>query len=73
MVKNSMIRVLIETEVLDRLKKKAEQENLPFSEFCRRKLVEPLSLIQLEPILKNFYEEVRHSNKLISGGKNEKE
>jgi len=69
MVKNSMIRVLIETEILDKLKKRAKEDNLSFSEFCRRKLVEPISLVQLEPLLKHFYEELKRSNKLKLGGK----
>jgi len=68
MVKNSMIRVLIETEVLDNLKRTAKNENLSFSEFCRRRLLEPQSLAQLELCLKKFYEELKHSNKLITGG-----
>lgn len=70
MVKNSMIRVLIETDLLANLKKKAREENLNFSEFCRRRLIEPLSLIRLESFLKEFYKELQYSNKLFAGNKN---
>jgi hypothetical protein len=64
-----MIRVLIETETFDSLKKKAKEENLSFSEFCRRKISEPMSLERLEGVLTKFYEDFKRSNKFNTGGK----
>lgn len=51
MGKNSHIHITIETSFKEALKKEAQNKNMYFSEFCRNKLREELSLLRIEKIL----------------------
>lgn len=51
MWKNSHIHLLLETELLDKLKKEAQEASLTLSELCRRKLKEETQLSRIEKML----------------------
>lgn len=48
MKKNSQLHLLIETDVLKKMKKKAKEENISLSEWCRKKLRESPQLDRIE-------------------------
>ncbi len=46
--KNSQLHLLIETDVLKKMKKKAKENNISLSEWCRKKLGENSQLDRIE-------------------------
>jgi len=46
--KNSQLHFLIETDVLEKMKKKAKENNISLSEWCRKKLRENSQLDRIE-------------------------
>lgn len=46
--KNSHLHVMIETDILEKMKKRAGKENLTLSEWCRQKLREDSQLDRIE-------------------------
>ena len=54
MRKNCKLRLRLETEVLQSLKKQAEQEEITLSELCRQKLMESSKLAKIEIILQEI-------------------
>ena len=54
MRKNCKLRLRLETEVLQGLKKQAEQEDITLSELCRHKLRESSRLVRIEIILQEI-------------------
>ncbi len=48
MKKNSQLHLMIETDVLEEMKKKAKEENISLSEWCRKKLREDPQLDRIE-------------------------
>lgn len=64
MKRNSQIHIFIETEVLQNLKKQADEEGLSISELCRRKLHECSRLVRIEFMVEQI------NKKLNSGSKN---
>ncbi len=55
MKKNSQIHLLIETEVIEKLKRQAQEEGISFSSLCRKKLKENSHLERLEIIIGKIY------------------
>jgi len=58
MKKNSEVFFRIETEVLERLKKKADEYGISFSELIRQKLKEPLPLERMEFMIGEIHRKV---------------
>jgi len=54
MKKNYLLCVRIETEVLESLKKQAEQEGITLSVLCRQKLMESSRLVRMDIILQEI-------------------
>jgi hypothetical protein len=54
MRKNCKLRIRLETEVLQSLKKQAEQEGITLSELCRQKLMGSSKLTEIEIILQEI-------------------
>lgn len=52
--KNSHMHFLIETKVMESMKKEAEKQNISLSEWCRRKLKEDSQLDRIEKKLDKF-------------------
>ena len=51
MKKNAQIHFYLETELLEKLKKMAEEHKVPVSEICRRKMKEIPQLNRMEDLL----------------------
>ncbi len=51
MKKNSEIHLKLETDLLDKLKKQALEEDVSISEICRRKLKEASQLTRIEYLI----------------------
>ena len=64
MRKNSMIRIRIETQNLNKLKEQALANGLTLVEFCRQKLMESCQLDRIEFLLEQVLRknEIRNSN-----------
>lgn len=56
--KNSQLHLMIETSILEKLKERAEKENITISEWCRRKLREDSQLDRIESKLNKLCEEM---------------
>lgn len=63
MKKNSQIHLFIETELLDKIKKQAQERELSISELCRRKVRESLQLEKIEFLLREIHEKIKYSTK----------
>ena len=68
MKKNSKLRIVIETEVFDRIKNQAKENEVSISEFCRQKLREPFPLQRIESRLEDLSKFI-YSIKFNTGGK----
>lgn len=62
MCKNSRLRILVETEKFNLLKKMAEEKNLTLSEFCRRSLF-PIKCNKTELMIEEIYNKIVLNNK----------
>ncbi|OIO42606.1 hypothetical protein AUJ63_02345 [Candidatus Pacearchaeota archaeon CG1_02_35_32] len=58
MKKNSQIHLYLETELLEKLKKLAEVNNISVSEVCRRKLKDIPQLNRIESLILEIKEKV---------------
>jgi len=54
MKKNAQLHLVLETELLDLLRKESYKQNVPVSEFCRMKLRENLKLDKIEKMLEEL-------------------
>jgi hypothetical protein len=54
MKKNSQLHLYLETDLLDKIKKLAEEHKVPVSEICRRKLKEIPQLNKIEAIVEKL-------------------
>jgi len=53
--KNSQIHLVMETKLLNELKRKASEKGLSTSEFCRQKLRDDTQLDRIEKIIKRNF------------------
>ena len=58
MRKNYLLCIRIETSLMDKLRKEAENNNLPISEIVRQRLVEPLAIEEIKGIVKKIHEKL---------------
>ena len=58
MKKNAQIHLLIESEVVDRIKKEAEEKSVSWSEICRQRLRHNPQLDRIEFMIKEIEEKV---------------
>lgn len=63
MKKNSQIHFFIETEILNILKRQANEEGITLSKLCRERLREQSILIKIYNILENLEDKVYKSAK----------
>lgn len=68
MRKNSEIHLKLETDMLLKLKKQAEEEKISISELCRKKINEEPSLKKIEFILNELSKKIERSTKFQTGG-----
>ena len=54
MKKNCQLHLFLETELLDQLKKQANEENISVSELCRKKLTESSKINRIEFMLEQI-------------------
>ncbi len=59
MKKNSQIHLYLETEILDKLKKYAKDNNISISEVCRRKLREIPQLTRIEALIADLNNQLK--------------
>jgi len=57
MKKNSRLRILIDTENFNKIKRLAQDSNLTISEFCRRAICPP-KLDRMTKMIEEIYEKV---------------
>ena len=67
MKKNSQIHLFIETEILDNLKKQANEEGISISELCRQKLYECSRLTKIELMVESLYNKLNANGRLKNG------
>ncbi|MEK6915973.1 MAG: hypothetical protein AABW89_05540 [Nanoarchaeota archaeon] len=58
MRKNYLLCIRIETSLIDKLRKEAENNNLPISEIVRQKLIEPSAIEEVRYIVKKIHEKL---------------
>lgn len=68
MGKNSFIHLRIETDKINEIKKKSQDEDVTVSQFCRQRLSEGSSLQRIEVKLDFLFKELKYLNKLNTGG-----
>lgn len=66
MKKNAHIHLLIESEVLEKLKKEAEEQDILLSELCRHKLRQSHQLDRIESMLKDVNEKLSLKSKSLT-------
>lgn len=54
MRKNTQLHLVVETELFERLKKQAQEEELTISEYCRNKLKENSRILKIEIIMEKI-------------------
>lgn len=59
MKKNSQLHLWIETELIEKLRKQAEENNLPVAELCRLKLRENSQLDRIESFIKELDKKIK--------------
>lgn len=72
MKKNSQIHLLLETDLFDKLKKQAHEENISVAEMFRRKLRGESKLDRIESLLLQLNEMITYSIKYQKGGEHGK-
>lgn len=68
MKKNSDIHIKLETEYYEKLKRQAEEEGIPISTLCRKRIKEEHSFIKIEFLLNELNKKLVHSTKFQTGG-----
>lgn len=68
MKKNSQLHIWIETPLLEKLKKEAEENGMGYPELCRRKLRDLPILDRLEMMLTRLEKVLKMSHILKNGG-----
>jgi len=58
MKKNAQIHLLIESEVVDKIKKEAEDKSVSWSEICRQRLRQNNQLDKIESMIKMLQEQL---------------
>lgn len=58
MKKNYLLCIRIQTSLMDKLRKEAENNNLSISEIVRQKLVEPSAIEEIKYNVKMIYEKL---------------
>ena len=64
MKKNAQLHLVLETKLLDILRREAYEQNVPISEFCRMKLRENLKLDKIEKMLEKLLNKNGKANKI---------
>lgn len=63
MKKNAQIHLLIETDVLEMLKRQSKEENISVSELCRQKLSQCSRLAKIEIMLEGINKKLDKNGK----------
>jgi len=61
--KNSQIHLYLETELFEKLRKQAEENNISISELCRMKCRENSQIQKIESIVREINEKIKCSTK----------